>query len=977
VGRAAQLLNGAYVVQVTQNGSIERGLASLRPDWNGRAAEPGTAYLGNVFASQEQPAIVIDERENLRGAGRQATQEALALAFNRLGQQAVVGYTTGPEARNLYHSMDAPGQRVEFTNVTIDRERLQDAMANAYSDDPDGDFPMPHPRLTEALSAPDADAALAGLARSARDALNARDSNGQLLPVTVRSASGFTHLADRLEPHGEVLNLPAGVVRYDFRFRAPEGSQEAAPGGGGSGPRPPAATPNDSDGQPGSRALRPPHGGSPSDSVQRSPLRRVLSQPRFDPSSSSEFMQQTRAAVDELLADNRAVRPNLTDAVGDVVLTEALERASGARTPNDAAARVARYVDTLRAQPQTLALVGDRADRIRAREVDAVVTGFVRDQGFPNADRLRVLDQIRPEVRGMSAADAGRFLSARYANLDAIRLLAGRAGVSVPDPSYRPSRVQEMAIPGQDLRVRTWQLVNAEMGRFTSRRGWNSEQQAAVNRQLAPELAGQSVRQAREYLASNYASTEQLNALAERAGVPQPTPRPEVVPGSVQQTPLRPRSEVLPDLVGANFLQPNPREVIYGFGALPLPTGAPRIDSTPPQLADVLRGIGNAGRWQARTAQRLRNDALTFAGRQAWRLAPTPIQNAGSAAVRLTEGTLHFGGQAWTTVARAAYRLTSFTVPSAVREAFSNAGSGGSLAGQSLQRAYLSDASAALQTVAFNGAAVALLLNAPRVEPFAGQFNGANPTLGEIQALTFAPKGASTVGLSLSRDSGSPIEIRVGVLGDVGVDSRRGVNRLQGNDNLAFMSTMFRRVTQGQAYAFVGVSRESLPFLRFQVASQFSPFQVAMNPPGMIGTDQLPNGGTGGTLQAVTQASLGPSTLDLSGVTIGPVSLLNRKAVSPELISLSSSAGKGGVPINSLAAIVSGNPFYLSNDPQVMEQLRQFRNGLPEWLKPLHDGMANMVIPNPDPTHPVGWHGIKEALDVPVSGGNGGGERAP
>ena len=225
--RAARALDRAWVVEVTQDGSIERGLASLRPDWNGQAAAPGTAYLGNVFGSPPQPAAVIGAREDLRGAGRQAAQAALDLGFGRLGQQAVVGYTTGAGARNLYHAMDAPRQRIEFTDVRIDRK----ALGAALDEIGDGPFPMAsHPRLMAALNARDPDAALAELQSAARRALNARAADGALQTLAERGPDGKTRLPLRIDTAArEVLELPDGIVRYDFRFSRPPALDQVNP----------------------------------------------------------------------------------------------------------------------------------------------------------------------------------------------------------------------------------------------------------------------------------------------------------------------------------------------------------------------------------------------------------------------------------------------------------------------------------------------------------------------------------------------------------------------------------------------------------------------------------------------------------------------------------------------------------------------------------------------------------------------------
>jgi hypothetical protein len=217
--RAARALDRAWVVEITRDGSIERGLASLRPDWNGRTAEPGTGHLGTVFASPPQPADVVGSREDLRGADRQATQAALDLGFGRLGQQSVVGSTTDAGMRNLYHAMDAPQQRIAFTDVRIDRK----ALIAAIGEIGDGRAPMAsRPLIARALDAPDVDAALATLARSARDALNARSADGGLRPVLERAPGDASRQPPGTgEAAREVLGLPDGVVRYEFRFTRP------------------------------------------------------------------------------------------------------------------------------------------------------------------------------------------------------------------------------------------------------------------------------------------------------------------------------------------------------------------------------------------------------------------------------------------------------------------------------------------------------------------------------------------------------------------------------------------------------------------------------------------------------------------------------------------------------------------------------------------------------------------------------------
>jgi hypothetical protein len=209
-------LDQAWTIQITQGNSIERGLATIRTDWDGKQATPGTAYLGNVFATPNVPTDTIDPQTNLKGAGRQATQEALNVAFDQLGQQRVVAYTTGQGARNLYHSMDGEQQRITFTGVKINLDELK--------------LPVQSPALRAAVDTSDPQAALDALATRTQQVLNTRDANGNLRPLLERDANGRWQLAEWIPTDvREVLALDDGIVRYDFAFTRPQQTTTVAP----------------------------------------------------------------------------------------------------------------------------------------------------------------------------------------------------------------------------------------------------------------------------------------------------------------------------------------------------------------------------------------------------------------------------------------------------------------------------------------------------------------------------------------------------------------------------------------------------------------------------------------------------------------------------------------------------------------------------------------------------------------------------
>lgn len=214
VGAAARL-DTAHTVVVTENGSIERGVAAIRPDWNGKTSEPGTAYLGNVFGTGHIPTDTVDPQTNLSGSGMQATQGAIDLAFGNLDQQRVVGHTSGQDARDMYRRFDAPGQRVQFTEVKLDIEKL----SQAYEIWP----PAGQSHLIDALNSADPQAAINKLERDASLALNARDETGALLPLRVRDAHRQWQWQSWVpEQVRQFLSLDDGVVRYDFRFSRPD-----------------------------------------------------------------------------------------------------------------------------------------------------------------------------------------------------------------------------------------------------------------------------------------------------------------------------------------------------------------------------------------------------------------------------------------------------------------------------------------------------------------------------------------------------------------------------------------------------------------------------------------------------------------------------------------------------------------------------------------------------------------------------------
>jgi hypothetical protein len=425
---------------------------------------------------------------------------------------------------------------------------------------------------------------------------------------------------------------------------------------------------------------------------------------------------------------------------------------------------------------------------------------------------------------------------------------------------------------------------------------------------------------------------------------------------------------------GDNTFRNGSQTITFGFGepaGLPplTPSSDPRLDPNIPQIfTDPTKLVADFGRWEVSTLQAWRNGAIQFAGDGLRRIAPGPVNNLASGTVRLTENVLDWAGQAVTPVANGLHGLTDVVVPPPVRELVSNVASVPTLLGQSARDVFYSDGAVAFQTTLANAAALGLIANVPNIEPYAGQFNGTDPTLNEVQSITFAPPGAYTAGLALRTNTGGSFEARVGVMMHPETDVRQGLNRFQfAEGGLSYMSTQFARLlAQFQFYAHFGVNDETLPFVRYQVTSQVAPIQAAANPPGMVGTAPLPSGQTGSTFQTTTQGSGGTSTTDFSGITVGPASILTRQATAPQLISGSSNGGRGAIPINSVSAIIAGNPAYLSKDPVVMENLRQFRNSLPPLLQPIHDAAADLLIPNLDPSNPTGWHAIKDRLDVPV-----------
>ncbi|MGL4230127.1 MAG: hypothetical protein ACRCWJ_02065 [Casimicrobium sp.] len=116
--RLTEIFKGGHVVRITQKGVDaphgaplrETAAAVVTPNFNGSAKQDGVAYLSNVYTQ-------------LPGAGEMATVKAIETAKSL--RQDLVGYTTGPQARDLYIKLGA-----QIESVVPRYEKIRESLVN-------------------------------------------------------------------------------------------------------------------------------------------------------------------------------------------------------------------------------------------------------------------------------------------------------------------------------------------------------------------------------------------------------------------------------------------------------------------------------------------------------------------------------------------------------------------------------------------------------------------------------------------------------------------------------------------------------------------------------------------------------------------------------------------------------------------------------------------------------------------------------